>query len=103
FDRAQYRQTAAREHQDVAAQPAINEAMELAALNQHRACVFHLMFQQCDELFVRSRALQVFGGHAEAGHVAPGKIDAVFAQIDCDILPEIGELQSATDQIGQPL
>src|SRR5260370_8117104 len=40
---------------------------------------------------------------AEAFHVAARKIDSSLAEIDRDILPEVGELQSAANQIRQML
>src|ERR1700722_6138976 len=41
--------------------------------------------------------------HAETLHIAARKINSSLVEIDCDILPEIGELQSTADQIRKML
>src|SRR5581483_520104 len=91
------------EHQNVAAQTAIDEPMQFGAAPQEIAREGDLVRHQFNELPTDTMRSQIRVGHAEARHVRARQIDASLGKIDRDILPEVGELQAAADEIGKLL
>src|SRR5690242_17844549 len=113
LNRAQDRETPTRKHHDVAPQTPIDHPAQFRPAHQEVASEGNLVSHQGDEFRSGSSdrpGLETFresaqsgGRKSEALHVATRQIDAAVGEIDRDILPEIGELQSAADEIGESL
>jgi hypothetical protein len=46
---------------------------------------------------------EIFRGVSEAGHVLARQVDAAFAEIDGEVLPEVRELERGADVVGARL
>src|SRR5208282_6757220 len=99
----QNRQPAAGEHYYVAPGPLVHALVQFSPLGEHRTRDSGFMAHQIHELARRRMRGQVRRRDSESFHVAARKIDSSLVEIDCNILPEVGELQSAADQVRQML
>src|SRR5579875_204548 len=103
FDRTQNRQSTAGKHQDIAPQTWPDQLVQRGARAKQLAREPDLMAHQRDERRSGGSCAQLFDRIAKAGHIAARQIYSALAEIDRDILPEIGQLQTAADAVGQLL
>src|SRR5277367_6554643 len=103
LDRARNREPAAGEHQDIAPQPRPNQLMQRGARTEQSARKVNFMTHQGDKRGVDFARTQLIGGVAESRDILARQIDPPFTQVNRDILPEVGQLQSGADVIRELL
>ncbi len=94
-------ETAAAEEIEIEGEIAIDHVDERQPLLEETARKVDFVFEERAEFGSRNSLLDGCVGDAEALHVVLRNVDAVFGEVDADVLPEVGELQGGTGGVGK--
>src|SRR2546423_5164261 len=79
------------------AQPSAHRCAQGLSASEHFAGAIHFELHQMSESFVVFATLQIIYVEVESRQIFGGQIHPVLIEIDCDVLPMIGELQRGAD------